>query len=85
LKKIDIDIEILKHLDDNKLNDLEKKINEKLDNLDLNRNNFCCLFISKIIINTNKNALGNFNTQNLNEKNITDKKNSLNNKTEKSK
>jgi hypothetical protein len=67
LKKLDINIENLKNLDDIKLNELEKRI-EKLDILDLNKNNFCGLFMTKIVINTNKNAMGNFNSQTVKEK-----------------
>jgi len=71
LKKVDINVENLKNLEANKLNELEKKV-EKLDHLDLNNNNFCGLFASKISVNTNKNAVGNLNeikNKNLEEKN----------------
>lgn len=68
LKKIDINLENLKSLKENKLNELEKNV-QKLDNLDLNKNNFYGLFSSKIMVNTNKNAVGNLNElQNLEEK-----------------
>lgn len=57
LKKLDVDLDNLKSINDIKLSKLEN-YDGKLDNLDLNKNNFYGLFISKIIVNTNKNALG---------------------------
>lgn len=57
LKKLDVDLDNLKSINDIKLSKLEN-YDGKLNNLDLNKNNFYGLFISKIIVNTNKNALG---------------------------
>ena len=70
MKKIDINLENLKNLEENRLNEFEKNV-QKLDNLDLNKNNFYGLFSSKVMVNTNKNAGGFLNgQQNLEEKKI---------------